>query len=57
MEFYRLLVAKQITPSDINKIQLNSVEASFANESEKASLLVKVNDHFFAEDQMMAAVG
>lgn len=57
MEFYRLLVAKQITPSDINKIQLNSVEASFANESEKASLLVKVNDHFFAEDQMMAAAG
>jgi adenosine deaminase len=56
-EFYRLILAGQITIDDVEMICRNSISASFASEKEKAILLSRVSNHFFAEDQAAAVVG
>lgn len=55
VEFYRLLTAKQIIFSNIQKISNFSIKASFASDSEKNKLLSMIENFFFENLSVAAA--
>ena len=55
MEYYRLLSHKQIALSDLETLLTYSVNASFASEQEKQTLLAHVHQFFVADSSLSAA--
>ncbi len=53
-EFYRLIVAGQLTLGDVERICRNSISVSFTSEKEKDLLYERVGDYFFADNQLAA---